>query len=140
MILYISLCPPCLPWVQLAPCKWETLPTIHYWCYVKTESSRLNYLQQNQKDLWVELHQGLLNALQAQAKSVNKQIGKLIIIPSTFQVSLHSKLSDAAKLLRCCGNCRPRNEFLGTICYWKEQSFQFFWYFRHQAANLIGLS
>ena len=55
--------------------------------YVKLESSCLNYLRHNQKDLQVELYQVLLDALQAQARNVNKQVGKLIILPSVFQGS-----------------------------------------------------
>ncbi|XP_071036457.1 uncharacterized protein [Parasteatoda tepidariorum] len=40
--------------------------------YVKTEGSRLNYLRQNQKNLRVELYQGLLDALQSQARNEQK--------------------------------------------------------------------
>ncbi|XP_042905358.2 uncharacterized protein [Parasteatoda tepidariorum] len=58
--------------------------------YVRTEGSRLNYLRLNQKDLRVELYQGLLDALQSEAHSNNVKIGKLIILPSTFQGSPRS--------------------------------------------------
>ncbi|GBN12750.1 hypothetical protein AVEN_246719-1 [Araneus ventricosus] len=55
--------------------------------YVKTEGSRLNYLRLNKKDLRMELYEGLLDALQTEATNNGSKMGKLIILPSSFQGS-----------------------------------------------------
>nr|XP_042909949.1 uncharacterized protein LOC122271735 [Parasteatoda tepidariorum] len=73
---------------------------------VKTEGSRLNYLRINQTNLRIELYQGLLDALQNEAYSNHKKLGKLIILPSTFQGSLRSvqqNYQDAIAIVRKFG-------------------------------------
>ncbi|GBN12188.1 hypothetical protein AVEN_141284-1 [Araneus ventricosus] len=54
---------------------------------VKTEGFRLNYLRLNQKDLLVELYERLLDALQTEVANTGSKMGKLIILPSSFQGS-----------------------------------------------------
>ncbi|GBN39616.1 hypothetical protein AVEN_37155-1 [Araneus ventricosus] len=57
--------------------------------YIKTKGYRLNYLRLNQKDLHVELYEGLIDALQTEATNNGSKMGKLIILPSSFQGSPH---------------------------------------------------
>ncbi|XP_071035337.1 uncharacterized protein [Parasteatoda tepidariorum] len=84
--------------------------------YVRTEGSRLNYLRLNQKDLRVELYQGLLNSLQSEAHSNNVKLGKLIILPSPFQGSprsMQQNYQDGMAIVRKFG--RP-DIFLTFTC------------------------
>ena len=55
--------------------------------YVKTESSRLDYIRRNQCALRVEMYQGLMDHLYSEANRLNIQPGKMIILPSTFNGS-----------------------------------------------------
>lgn len=55
--------------------------------YVKTEASRLDFLRRNQATLRVELYQGLMDHLHAQAAEQNLRPGRMVILPSTFQGS-----------------------------------------------------
>ncbi|GBM64363.1 hypothetical protein AVEN_11016-1 [Araneus ventricosus] len=71
--------------------------------YVKTEGSRLYFLRQNQKDLRIELYRGLLDALECRAHNENICIGKLIILPSSFQGSprhMQQNYQDAMAMVR----------------------------------------
>nr|XP_042913564.1 uncharacterized protein LOC122273596 [Parasteatoda tepidariorum] len=84
--------------------------------YVRTEGSRLNYLRLNQKDLRVELYQGLLDALQSEAHSNNVKLGKLISLQSTFRGfprSMQQNYQDAMAIVRKFG--RP-DIFLTFTC------------------------
>ncbi|GBL85450.1 hypothetical protein AVEN_34631-1 [Araneus ventricosus] len=54
--------------------------------YAKIEGSRL-YIHLNQKDLRVEFYRRLLDALTTRASNNNLRLGKLIILPSSFQGS-----------------------------------------------------
>lgn len=74
--------------------------------YIKTEGSRLNYLRQNQKNLRIELYQGLLDSLHCQAQNQNMRTGKLIILPSSFQGSprhMQQNYQDAMAMVRKFG-------------------------------------
>jgi hypothetical protein len=74
--------------------------------YVKTEGSRLNFIRLNQKDLRVELYRGLLDALATHASRNNVRIGKLIILPSSFQGSpryMQQNYQDAMAMVRKFG-------------------------------------
>ncbi|CAL1263326.1 unnamed protein product [Larinioides sclopetarius] len=44
-------------------------------------------LRQNQKDLQIELYQGLLNFVESRARNENMLTANLIILPSSFQCS-----------------------------------------------------
>ncbi|GBN20393.1 hypothetical protein AVEN_100470-1, partial [Araneus ventricosus] len=74
--------------------------------YVKAEGSRLNYLRLNQKDLRVELYEGLLEALQTEATNNVSKMGKLIILLSSLQGSplhMQQKYQDAMAIVRKYG-------------------------------------
>ena len=67
--------------------------------YVKVEKDRIEYVPNNQKQWQVKSYQGLVDHLSNNANNKNCQIGKMIILPSTF---VGSPAYDA-KLLRCYG-------------------------------------
>ncbi|GBN67556.1 hypothetical protein AVEN_267496-1 [Araneus ventricosus] len=74
--------------------------------YVKTEGSRLNYIRLNQKDLRVEFYRGLLDALTTRASNNNLRVGKLVILPSSFQGSprsMQQNYQDAMAMVRKFG-------------------------------------
>ncbi|XP_057332073.1 uncharacterized protein LOC130671941 [Microplitis mediator] len=56
--------------------------------YVKIEKDRLNYCKFNQKKLRAESYQGLLDHLQSRLSNnnTNSNIGKIVILPSSFLV------------------------------------------------------
>ncbi|GBL80634.1 hypothetical protein AVEN_240149-1 [Araneus ventricosus] len=75
--------------------------------YVKTEGSRLNYIRLNQKDLRVEFYRGLLDALTTRASNNNLRVGKLVILPSSFQGSprsMQQNYQDAMAMVRKFGD------------------------------------
>ena len=51
---------------------------------VKVERDRIEYVRNNQKQLRVESYQGLVDHSSNNANNMNCQIGKMIILPSTF--------------------------------------------------------
>ena len=53
--------------------------------WVKIESTRLQYHRQNQAQLRVEQYQGLMDHLQQRAAQENTAVGRMVILPSTFQ-------------------------------------------------------
>lgn len=55
--------------------------------YVKTEAARLDFIRRKQKDLRVELYQGLMDHINSQAAQHNLTPGKMVILPSSFQGS-----------------------------------------------------
>jgi hypothetical protein len=55
--------------------------------YVKVESSRLDFIRQNQTTLRTDLYQGLMDFVQTQAADKDLQPGKIVILPSSFQGS-----------------------------------------------------
>lgn len=55
--------------------------------YVKTEAGRLDYFRRKQKELRVELYQGLMDHIQSQAEQRNLTPGKIVVLPSSFQGS-----------------------------------------------------
>ncbi|GBL84498.1 hypothetical protein AVEN_117242-1 [Araneus ventricosus] len=74
--------------------------------YVKTEGSRLHFLQQNQKDLRIELYRELLDALECRAHTENIHTGKLIILPSSFSGSprhMQQNYQDSMAMVRKFG-------------------------------------
>jgi hypothetical protein len=55
--------------------------------YTKIEAQRLEYLRKNQKNLRVEQYQGLHDYIRGRSEGDNYQVGKAIILPSSFQGS-----------------------------------------------------
>ena len=55
--------------------------------YVKTEGTRLEWIRRNQRQLRMEQYSGLMDHLNNQAADLGVQPGRLVILPSTFQVS-----------------------------------------------------
>lgn len=55
--------------------------------YVSTEAARLDFIHRQQKDLRVELYQGLMDHIQSQAEQQNLTPGRMVILPSSFQGS-----------------------------------------------------
>lgn len=52
--------------------------------YVKIEKDRITYCKLNQKKLRAESYQGLIDHLQKKADNSNSNVGKMVILPSTF--------------------------------------------------------
>ena len=52
--------------------------------YVKTEAERLKFIQLHQSQLRVEKYQGLMDHIHAEAEALNKEVGKVVILPSSF--------------------------------------------------------
>ena len=55
--------------------------------YVKIERDRIEYCRNEQSKLRVETYQGLPDYLEKTANRNNAQVGKIIILPSTFSGS-----------------------------------------------------
>jgi hypothetical protein len=55
--------------------------------YLKAEASRLMFARLNQTALRVEQYQGLMDHLQGAAERRHLQVGRMVILPSTFQGS-----------------------------------------------------
>ena len=54
--------------------------------YVKMEGTRLDWIRQNQGQLRMELYSGLMDHLNTQAADLGVHPGRMVILPSTFQV------------------------------------------------------
>lgn len=55
--------------------------------YVKVEGNNLNYIKRNQKQLRVEMYQGLMDFVHKSAEERQIPPGKIIILPSSFLVT-----------------------------------------------------
>ena len=55
--------------------------------YVKIERDHIEYIRRNQKQLRMESYQGLVDHLNNTANDINFQVGKIVILPSTFDGS-----------------------------------------------------
>ncbi|XP_044578930.1 uncharacterized protein LOC123261402 [Cotesia glomerata] len=94
--------------------------------YVKVESDRLKYLKKQQPKLRAESYQGLIDHLRSQnaVNNTNSNIGKVIILPSTFHGSPRNMMQhyqDAMSIVRKFG--KP-DLFLTMTCNpkWREIS------------------
>ena len=90
--------------------------------YVKTEGNRLRFLKENQKQLRVELYQGLMDHVNSAADQQGLKPGKIVILPSTFQGSpraMQQNYQDAMAIVRRFG--KP-DLFITFTCNpnWKE--------------------
>ena len=54
--------------------------------YVKTEGTRLDWIRHNQRQLRVEYYCGLMDHLNNQAVDLGVHPGRMVILPSSFQV------------------------------------------------------
>ena len=54
--------------------------------YVKTEGTRLDWIRHNQRQLRMEHYHGLMDHLNNQAADLGVQPGRMVILPSSFQV------------------------------------------------------
>ena len=52
--------------------------------YVKTEAERLTFIQSHQSQLRVDRYQGLMDHIHNEAAANNMEVGKVVILPSTF--------------------------------------------------------
>ena len=88
--------------------------------YVKTEASRLDYRRRNQKALRVDLYQGLMDHVESQDANNNRNPGKVVILPSSFQGSpraMQQNYQDAMAIVAKYGKpdlfltftCNPKN-------------------------------
>ena len=74
--------------------------------YVKIERDRIEYIRLNQKQLRVESYQGLVVHLNNTANDMNCQVGKIVILPSTFIDSpryMMQNYQDAMAIVRMKG-------------------------------------
>ena len=55
--------------------------------YVKIEKDRIQYCKDHQKELKADTYQGLQDYMENSANDMNGQVGKTIILPSTFMGS-----------------------------------------------------
>ena len=84
--------------------------------YVRTESTRIGWVLQNQKQLRVELYQGLMHHIHQQATLENRAPRKIVILPSSFQGSprcMQQSFQDAMAIVSKYG--RP-DLFLTFTC------------------------
>ena len=90
--------------------------------YVKTESSRLDYIRRNQCALRVEMYQGLMDHLYSDSRRLNIQPGRMIILPSSFNGSpriMQQNYQDAMAIVSKFG--KP-DLFLTFTCNPKSQA------------------
>ncbi|CAG9765932.1 unnamed protein product [Ceutorhynchus assimilis] len=92
--------------------------------YVKIEKDRINFCKENQKKLRAESYQGLVDHLQKRAEDQNGNVGKMVVLPSTFQGSPRNMLQnyqDAMTIVRKHG--KP-DLFITMTCNpkWREIS------------------
>ncbi|XP_064643098.1 uncharacterized protein LOC135497266 [Lineus longissimus] len=84
--------------------------------YVRTESTRIGWILQNQKQLRVEMYQGLMDHINNQAAEENRAPGKIVVLPSSFQGSprcMQQNFQDAMAIVSKYG--RP-DLFLTFTC------------------------
>ncbi|XP_044005535.1 uncharacterized protein LOC122850453 [Aphidius gifuensis] len=60
--------------------------------YVKMERDRMTFLRNNRKQMRADSYKGLLEHLQNRANNTNSQIGKVVILPSSYQGSPRNML------------------------------------------------
>ncbi|KAB0792783.1 hypothetical protein PPYR_00660 [Photinus pyralis] len=90
--------------------------------YVKIEKDRIQFCKDNQKKLRAESYQGLIDHLEKRSQRNHQSIGKMVILPSTFQGSPRNMLQnyqDAMAIVRKYG--KP-DLFITMTCNpkWKE--------------------
>ena len=90
--------------------------------YVKIERDRIEYIRRNQKQLRVESYRGLVDHLNNTANDMNCQVGKIVILPSTFVGSpryMMQNYQDAMAIVRIKG--KP-DQFITMTCNlnWRE--------------------
>ena len=84
--------------------------------YVRTESSRIQWVKDNQRKLRVDMYQGLVDHMIVQAEGQNLTPGRIVILPSTFHGSpraMQQNFQDAMTIVSKYG--RP-DLFLTFTC------------------------
>jgi hypothetical protein len=74
--------------------------------YAKMESERLNYIRFHQKEIRVEQYKGLTDAMQGDSALLGRELGRNIVLPSTFINSprnMHQLYQDAMAVVRAYG-------------------------------------
>ena len=90
--------------------------------YVKVERDRIEFIRNNKKQLRIESYQGLIDHLNNSANDMNGQVGKMIVLPSTFVGSpryMMQNYQDAMAVVRSTG--KP-DLFITMTCNpnWRE--------------------
>ncbi|XP_051160511.1 uncharacterized protein LOC127290984 [Leptopilina boulardi] len=90
--------------------------------YVKVEKDRTNFCRNNQSTLRAESYKGLIDHLQRRADESNSEVGKIVILPSSFTGSPRNMLQnyqDAMAIVRKFG--KP-DLFITMTCNpnWRE--------------------
>ncbi|UYV62947.1 hypothetical protein LAZ67_2002586, partial [Cordylochernes scorpioides] len=90
--------------------------------YVKMEANRLQYIKDNQSKLITEKYSGLMDHISARAENENLNVGKAIILPSSFEGSprnMQQRYQDAMSIVTKYG--KP-DLFVTMTCNpkWKE--------------------
>ena len=90
--------------------------------YVKIEKDRITYLKDHQKEIKADTYQGLHDYLQNSANDINGQIGKTIILPSTFIGSPRYMQQCYQDAMAIINNKGKPDIFLTMTCNlkWKE--------------------
>ncbi|KAI2503312.1 Helitron helicase-like domain at N-terminus [Fragilaria crotonensis] len=75
-------------------------------CYAQVEQGRLNFIRHNQPKLRAELYQGIADAVAGEDVTNTRQLGRRIILPSSFIGSprnMHQLCQDALAIVRRMG-------------------------------------
>ena len=74
--------------------------------FTKLEKCRLGYIRQNQANLRTELYQGLMDYLHDKCEGDRQKIGKMVILPSSFNTgprAMKEKMLDALAMMQYYG-------------------------------------
>ena len=84
--------------------------------YVRTETAILHFVRHNQAQLRVELYQGLLDHLHFQAEQQNLELGKVVILPLSFQGSPKVMQQNYQDAMAIVSKYRKPDIFLTFTC------------------------
>ncbi|XP_051163766.1 uncharacterized protein LOC127283125 [Leptopilina boulardi] len=84
--------------------------------YVKIERDRLEYCKANQKKLRIDSYQGLIDYMQNSANQNNTNVGKMVILPSTFIGSPRNMMQHYQDLMAIVRKHGKPDIFLTMTC------------------------
>lgn len=97
--------------------------------YCQIESLRLQYIRTHQKDLRVEQYRGLYDYIKGRSQGENYQIGKTIILPSTFEGSPRNMAQNYQDAMTLVSRFGKPDLFITYTCNgkWREISENLDW-------------
>ena len=84
--------------------------------YVKIEGQRIDYLKREQNKLRVETYQGVVDHLNSAADATGRQLGSLIILPSSFNGSPRAMLQRFQDAMAMIGKYGKPDLFITFTC------------------------